>query len=187
MIEGVDTVVLYDELACEDVLPVAWEPLARPRDAFAQAATDESNLLLLQACVAVEERPVRDKTEESGPLFAELARMELKLNLVLQLLGDIVRRGHPAALARVRFNSLGASWWPPGAAPQRGSRGLLRIQLRSALPQTLDLAGEVSGVEGGEVKLRFDQVPEALAELIGRLIFLRHRRHLADVKKSRTL
>ena len=121
MTEGVDTVVLHDELACEDVLPVAWEPLPQPRDAFAQGATDDSNLLLLHACVAVEERPVRDKSEESGPLFAELARMELKLNLVLQLLGDIVRRGHPAALARVRFNSVGASWWPR-AAPPRAAR-----------------------------------------------------------------
>jgi hypothetical protein len=112
--------------------------------------------------------------------------MELKLNLVLQLLGDIVRRGHPAALARVRFNSVGASWWPHAAPPQRGSRGLLRIQLRGSLPQTLDLGGEVTAIEGGEVKLRFDQVPDSLAELIGRLIFLRHRRRLADVKKSRT-
>jgi len=186
MTEGVDTVVLYDELACEDVLPVTWEPLPQPRDAFAQSATDDSNLLLLQACVAVEERPARDKSEEAGPLFAELARMELKLNLVLQMLGDIVRRGHPAALARVRFNTLGASWWPPAAPPQRGSRGLLRIQLRASLPQTLDLSGEVTAVEAGEVKLRFEQVPDSIAELIGRLIFLRHRRRLADVKKYRT-
>lgn len=186
MTEGVDTVVLYDELACEDVLPVAWEPLPQPRDPFAQALADDSNLLLLHACVAVEERPVRDNKEETGPLFAELARIELKLNLVLQMLGDVVRRGHTAALARVRFNSLGASWWPKGAAPQRGSRGALRIQLRGALPQMLDLAGEVTAVEDGEVKVRFDQVSDAIAELLGRLIFLRHRRRLADVKKSRT-
>jgi len=184
--EGVDTVVLYDELACEDVLPVAWEPLPQPRDAFAQGATDDNNLLLLQALVAVEERPVRDKGEESGPWSAELARMELKLNLVLQLLGDIVRRGHPAALARVRFNSLGASWWPAGTPPQPGSRGMLRIRLRGSLPQTLDLVGEVTAVDRGEVKLRFDQVADALAELLGRLIFLRHRRQLADAKKSRS-
>jgi hypothetical protein len=181
--EGVDTVVLYDELACEDVLPVAWS--CRRSRATPIGATDDSNLLLLHACVAVEERPVRDKSEESGPLFAELARMELKLNLVLQLLGDIVRRGHPAALARVRFNSVGASWWPQGAPPQHGSRGLLRIQLRGSLPQTLDLSGEVTAVEGGEVKLRFDQVlTHRRAD--GRLIF-RHLRRLADVKKSALL
>jgi len=186
MSEGIDTVVLYDELACEDVLPVSWEPLPLPRGHFALSATDEGNLLLLQACVAVEERPVRDKGEESGPLFAELARMELKLNLVLQMLGDIVRRGHSAALARVRFNSIGASWWPVAAPPQRGSRGLLRIQLRGSLPQTLDLAGEVIAVEDGQVKLRFDEVSDSIAELLGRLIFLRHRRLLADVKKFRT-
>ena len=186
MSEGVDTVVLYDELACEDVLPVAWEPLARTRDPFVQAATDDSNLLLLQACVAVEERPARDKNEENQPLHAELARVELKLNLVLQMLGDIVRRGHTAALSRVRLNSLGASWWPAGPLPQRGSRGLLRVQLRGSLPQTLDLTGEVTGIEDGEVRLRFDQVPDPVAELLGRLIFLRHRRRLADVKKSRT-
>jgi hypothetical protein len=185
MTEGVDTVVLYDELACEEVLPVAWEPLSQPRDPFSQALSDDSNLLLLQACVAVEERPARENKEEAGPLFAELARVELKLNVVLQMLGDIVRRGHPAALARVRFNSVGASWWPQ-VPPQRDSRGLLRIQLRGSLPQTLDLAGEITAVEAGEVKVRFDQVSDALAEQLGRLIFLRHRRHLADVKKSRS-
>ena len=186
MTEGIDTVVLFDELACEDMLPVAWEPLPQPRDPFAQALADDSNLRLLQACVAVEERPVRDNKEETGPLFAELARIELKLNLVLQMLGEVVRRGHPAALSRVRFNSLGATWWPKGAAPQPGSRGALRIQLRGALPQLLDLGGEVTACEGGEIRIRFDQVSDAIAELLGRLIFLRHRRHLADVKKSRT-
>jgi hypothetical protein len=51
----------------------------------------------------------------------------------------------------------------------------------------LDLPGEVTSIADGEVKIRFDQVSEAIAELLGRLIFLRHRRRLADVKKSRTL
>jgi hypothetical protein len=184
--EGTDTVVLYDELAVEDVLPVLWEVLEQERDPFVQAATDDSNHLLLQACVAVEERPVREKTEEGGPLHAELARMELKLNLVLKLLGDLMQHGERAPLARVRFNSIGASWWPAGAKPPPGERGILRIHLRSALPQTLDLAAVVTSVERGEVKLLFDEIPEALAELIGRLIFLRHRRKLSEVKKSRS-
>ena len=34
MYEGIDTVVLYDELACHDVLPVEWKRLPRPLDRF---------------------------------------------------------------------------------------------------------------------------------------------------------
>ena len=87
MYEGVDTVVLYDELAYHDVLPVEWKPLPRPLDRFELIGLDESNTLLLQACIAVEEHPARDKDEDLGPLAGELARLDFKLNLVLQLLG----------------------------------------------------------------------------------------------------
>ena len=45
MYEGVDTVVLYDELAYHDVLPVEWKPLPRPLDRFELIGMDESNTL----------------------------------------------------------------------------------------------------------------------------------------------
>lgn len=185
MYEGVDTVVLYDELAYQDVLPVQWQARARPRDPFELAGQEEANLLLLQACVAMEEHPARDKNEDLGPLAGEIARIDFKLNLVLQLLARLVQREPMPPPCPIRFNALGASWTPSGSPPAVESYGVLRIQLRSSLPQTLDLPAEVAALEESTVKVRFPDLSESVAELIQRLAFLRHRRHIAGVRKAR--
>src|SRR5579863_4343817 len=185
MYEGVDTVVLYDELAYHDVLPVQWKALSRPLDRFELIGLDESNLLLLQACIAVEEHPARDKNEDLGPLAGELARLDFKLNLVLQLLSKLVSQERLGSPSAIQFNALGASWMALGATPSVGDRGVLRVQLRSSLPQPLELPAEVSAVNGATVHARFPELPEGNAALIQKLAFLRHRRHIADARKAR--
>ena len=50
MYEGVDTVVLYDQLAYHDVLPVQWLRLPSPPDRFELIGIEEANLVLLHAC-----------------------------------------------------------------------------------------------------------------------------------------
>jgi hypothetical protein len=185
MYEGVDTVVLYDELACHDVLPVQWKPLSRPLDRFELIGIGESNTLLLQACIAVEEHPARDKNEDLGPLAGELARLDFKLNLVLQLMAKLVSLERISAPTSIQFNALGASWTALGATPAVGESGLLRVQLRSSLPQPLELPAEVSAVAGPLVHAKFPELPEGNSELIQKLAFLRHRRHIADARKAR--
>ena len=56
--------MLYNELAYQDVLPVQWQPLSAPLDRFELIGLEEANLLLLQACAAVEDirRATRMKT-----------------------------------------------------------------------------------------------------------------------------
>lgn len=185
MYEGVDTVVLYDELACHDVLPVQWRPLTRALDRFELLGIDESNTLLLQACIAVEEHPARDKNEDLGPLAGELARLDFKLNLVLQLLAKVVPAERISPPTSIRFNALGASWTALGPTPAPGEEGLLRIQLRSSLPQPLELPAQISEVSGATVHVKFPELPETNVQLIQKLAFLRHRRHIADARKAR--
>jgi hypothetical protein len=187
MYEGIDTVVLHNELAFHDQLPVEW--LARPQgfDNFTLTGLEESNVALLQACVSGEEQPVRDKNEELLPLAHELARLDYKLNLVLQLLSSLVPRAAPADLSEVRFNTLGASWRATGEVPVAGAIGTLRIQLRSALPEVLSFACEITAVSGHDVSAGYLQLSQRSAELIQRLCFLRHRKEVAGARKSRTL
>jgi hypothetical protein len=185
MYEGVDTVVLYDELAYHDVLPVQWRPLSRPLDRFELTGLDESNLLLLQACIAVEEHPARDMNEDLGPLAGELARLDFKLNLVLQLMSKLVSQDRISTPTTIQFNALGASWTALGPLPAVGERGVLRVQLRSSLPQPLELPAEVSAVTGATVRVRFPELSEGNVKLIQKLAFLRHRRHIADARKAR--
>src|SRR5580698_3627101 len=117
MYEGVDTVVLYDELAYHDVLPVQWKALTRELDRIEMTGLEKSNMLLLQACIAVEEHPAREKNEDLGPLAGELARLDFKLNLVLQLLSKLVSRDRMPPATSILFNSLGASWSCIGQTP----------------------------------------------------------------------
>jgi hypothetical protein len=63
---------------------------------------------------------------------------------------------------------------------------LLRVQLRSSLPQPLELPAQVTSVQGSLAKVRFPGMSPGVAELIQRLAFVRHRRHIADVRKART-
>jgi hypothetical protein len=62
---------------------------------------------------------------------------------------------------------------------------LLRVRLRSSLPQPLELPADVVAVEGTTAKVRFPALSGAIGELIQKLAFLRHRRQIADVRKAR--
>jgi len=185
MYEDAETVVLDNELAYQDVLPVQWMAMWEPPDRFDLLGLEESNLLLLQACVAVEEHPAGDKNEDLGPLAGELARLDFKLNLVMQLLAKLVSKDRMPPATPILFNSLGASWTCIGQPPPLDGHGLLRVQLRSSLPQPLELPAQCIAVEGSLAKVKFHGLSVGVAELIQRLAFVRHRRHVADARKAR--
>ncbi len=98
MFEGVDTVILDDELAYEDVLPVAWRPLREPLDKVALASLTDRNVKTLQGCTAIEEQGPVDKQDDKSPNAADLQRLEgvmgqnapvvVKLRNQLKLLQD---------------------------------------------------------------------------------------------------
>src|SRR6202167_4214282 len=184
MHEGLDTAVLDNELAYQDVLPVQWMALWEPPDLFELLGLEEANLLLLQACLAIEEHPARDNNEDLGPLAGEIARLDFKLNLVMQLLAKLVSKDRMPPATGVLFNSLGASWTCIGQTPPLGGHGLLRVQLRSSLPQPLELPAQCIAVEGSLAKVKFPNLSAGVAELIQRLAFVRHRRHIAGVRKA---
>lgn len=187
MYDGTDTIILYDELAYEDVLPVSWVPAREPLDATAAGRYDEPNLRLLQACAALDEQPLvsREKLDDS-PLGAELARLDFKLTLLLDLVVHVasrdLRRPDPV---NIRFNAIGASIASSGIRPELGSSGVAHIFLRNSLPQPLSLPARVVAVDAQQVKLRFMPLSESVADLIEKLAFRRHRRHVAGVRKPR--
>jgi hypothetical protein len=188
MYEGVDTVILNDELAYEDVLPVAWRPLREPLDAIAATALTDRNVKMLQVCAAIEEHGPVDKQDEKSPHAADLQRMEVKVNLVIDLLGQILAASSPRpAPTSVRFNALAASWRAgQGVPPLANSQGILEIYLRECLAQPLSLVARVISVSPeGLVKATVAPPGEAVADLIEKLAFRRHRRQVAGVRQPR--
>ena len=184
MYEGIDTVVLFDELAYEDVMPAAWRPLPKPADATTLGSFAERNLRMLQAIVALEERGQIEKADEAHPHSADLLRLDTKINLLIDMVGQllIANQVRPQPVP-VRFNSLGASL--PGATPVPavGSPGVFECYLRDAIAEPLRIAGEISQVNpDGKVRIRFQSPGEQVGDLIKKIAFRRHRRQIADAK-----
>lgn len=186
MYEGVDTVILNNELAYEDVLPVAFKPLPKPLDAAAATALADRNVRLLQVCAAIEEQGAVERKDEASPHSADLLRMEVKLNLLLDLMGQLLAAQTPRPRSTlIRFNAHTAQWKSPEPV-RMGAHGLLDIWLRDSLPQSLTLIVTVTQLlNEGLVKATVTPPGEVAADLIEKLAFRRHRRHVAGVRHPR--
>ncbi len=188
MYDGADTVVLYEELAFQDILPLLWRAVAGPMDRELTGSFDERNLRLLQAWDAMEEHtPIEKQKADDAPYTAEILRLDLKINLLLDLVGQLLvaNRPRPPAVA-VRFNALGAMWRATGTLPEAGEQGVAEIYLHDSLAEPLRLAGRVTNVTpDGHIKVKFLPMGEAVSDLIEKLAFRRHRRQIAGARQPR--
>ena len=188
MYDGADTVVLYEELAFQDVLPLLWRPMATAIDRELTASFDERNLRLLQAWEAMDEHvPLEKQKVEDAPYATDIMRLDLKLNLLLDLVGQLLVANHPRPNpVPVRFNALGAMWRGSGTLPEAGEQGIVEIHLRDSLSEPLRMAGRVTSVtpEGG-IKVKFLPMGEAVSDLLEKLAFRRHRRQIAGTRQPR--
>jgi hypothetical protein len=187
MYEGIDTVVLYEELAYEDVLPVTWKHVNEPFDPSLIGSYQDRNLRVLQAIAALEEHGLVDKPDESSPHHADLMRLDLKLNLVLDMVGQLLVASHPRPRpAAIRFNALGAVWQGYSPFPEMGNQGVLEIYLRDCIAEPLRLVGRIASIApDGRIKARFIPPGEHIADLLEKLAFRKHRRQVAGAKNPR--
>ena len=140
MSDFTDTVVLYEELAVQDVLPVLWRPAAAPPDPQSLAGLSERNYQILRAWDDLEDRGP-ELSDENSPLGTELQRLDRKLTLLLDLVGQMlcVNQPRPPAVA-VCFNALGAEWRLSQPPPEVGAPGTVEIYLRECVAQPLRFA-----------------------------------------------
>jgi hypothetical protein len=187
MYEGLDTVVLYEELAYEDVLPVAWRPMPEPFDTSTVGSYQDRNLRVLQAMAALEEHGQTEKADETSPHHADLMRLDFKMNLLLDMMGQLLTASRPRPRpSAIRFNALGAVWqgYPPH--PEMGNQGVLEVYLRDCIADPLRLVGRIASVgPDGRVKARFIPPGESISDLLEKLAFRKHRRQVAVAKHPR--
>ncbi len=185
MFDGRDTIVMFDKLAYEDLLPVRWRPLPQAVSELQAQQFAERNLRVLQACDALEEQGRVDKSDEQSPHSADILRLDLKLNLLLDVMGQMLaatqQRGD---LMQIRFNAMGAHFAWPQPSPV-GTHGVLEITLREIVVQPLRLPSEVvSGGAVGQLRVKFVSLGETVADHVEKLVFRRHRRKIAGARQQ---
>lgn len=185
MYDGSDTVILFEELAYQDILPVAWRPLGDQIDPDLATSYTASNVRVLQACTALQEQGQMEKSEENNPHAADFLRIEMKINLLLDVVGRILSANQPRPPAvAIRFNALGATFQGSAPLPRPGAQGSVDIYLRECVVEPLRLIGRVANVSpAGEIKVRFLPPGEAASDLLEKLAFRRHRRQVAGQRQ----
>lgn len=188
MYEGLDTIVLYEELAYEDVIPLSWRPLPEPFDPAVVGSYADRNLRTLQVLSALDEHGQIDKPDDSQHA-ADIARLDLKINLLLDMMGQLLVASHPRPRATsIRFNALGAVWQGGAQPPVLGNQGVLEIYLRDCMAEPLRLVGRITSISpDGRVKARFIPPGEHIADLLEKLAFRKHRRQIAGAKHPKKI
>ena len=172
----------FDEgLVYEANLPLAWQPFVDGESPRAEHLNlgNEQTLRLL---AAVEEFYPEGADEHSHN--HEYARLELKLNLLLELVSELLtsQRALPPSRS-LRLNAHALEWEQSGAPPAPGARVLAELFLSLDVPRPVRLVVQVQQVraqgEAALVTALVEQLSEPVIDLLEKFIFRRHRRSIA--------
>lgn len=165
-------------LACDGDWLAEVEALGAAPDERALAGYAERNLSALTFMEVFETRRA-EPADEEDPLALEIARMDAKLNALIQIINRMLV---PDATTRdrvaLRFNAVGAVLG--AASVPRSDYVILRIRLDACPSLPLELPAQVAQRFADEnVFLPFLGVTEGLREGLERMVFRHHRRRVA--------
>ncbi len=177
---------LFDEtLSCELALPAEF----RIGSAVIRPGTAET---LLRSVALVEDARGDDGHDDRSDATLQVQRLEAKLDLVMVLLGRLVRQSsQDLPLRPLRWSRRGIRLEQgarSGAAA--GSMGVIRLQPCDWLPDHIDLpvvivAEAANGSGAHYLWLRFEGLSDALEMALERHLFRLHRRQIAEARRLR--
>lgn len=180
--EDLNTSDPFDEgLVYEANLPLAWRLFVdgeSPRDEHLNLGNEQTLRLL----AAVEEFYPEGADEHSHN--HEYARLELKLNLLLELVGELLTSQRALPPSRpLRLNAHALEWEQREAPPAPGARLLAELFLSLEVPRPVRLVVQVQQVRNqGDTRLvttLVEELSEPVVDLLEKFIFRRHRRSIA--------
>ena len=174
---------LFDEgLVYHADVPLTWRRLVADQSATPEAL-NLNNEQTLRLLAAVEEF-YPDGAEEHSQNH-EYARLELKLNLLLELVSELLAAQRSLPPSRpLRINAHGVEWnHIDGDVPQVGDHLLVEVFMSLEVPRPLRLIGKVQQVQAAAdeaiVTASIEQMSETVVDLLEKFIFRRHRRSIA--------
>jgi len=148
---------------------------------------------VLEAVASIEEHRPSQLAEEQPELHQELARLDSKLQLLLELVsqmrgGDTKPDTGPRKLLvlaadQIEFETL-------DDAVEAGQEGVLKVFLHPSIPEPLGVPGRVTDVGGqaGRQMALLEPVEQrwAYREALSRHVFRHHRRQVAAARRAGT-
>ena len=169
--------------------PLAWRELPALPDAIELQALERANLDHLYTLFALDIH-AGDCGDDPTALAnaSELKRLDFKVGLLLELVGQLYARQQDIPPERTLTLSVRGLSWQDDLAPPVG--GLLRVELFCNLnyPRPLICHAQAVATDrnagGWRIQTQFRQPSEALEEALERYIFLQHRRAVAHSRRG---
>lgn len=156
-------------------LPLAWQS-AQTFPPPLLADWMHGNLICLQALAAIESH---DKDLDSNATGEHAAgRLEAKVDLLLQLVGELMRKQQPALPSVEVTLSAHEVCWDSATPLAVGSEGALTLFLSSRLHWPLTLPVHITRAQSGKVHAKLIHLSEEVQEWLERTLFRYHRRAL---------
>lgn len=172
-------------LAYSDNISIAWRKVDHELDQKHLAMVNASNEEFLRAVSVIGDAGGQKEPQEtaaSGVVAQEVARLDLKVNLLLDLVGTLIY--HQLDIpdtSPVRLSAGGVAW--KGDVPEPGSMVYLELYIQRGLPKPLCCYGEVvstaEAYAAGTAKVRFTGLTGSAKSWLEKLIFRHHRREVA--------
>jgi len=175
-------------LCYEASLPFAWRALDAVPDAAHLAYWNEYNEVALRGMAGLDEFS-NQSPDEHGAQGHELSRLEFKVNLVLDLVGQLLAQ--QLILPETVWLKIGARGvtWSSLEAPALATPLLLQIYLTPNYPRPLELPATVVNHEvqavGARCTAAFVGCSEPVQDWLEKLIFRHHRRSIAHTRVPR--
>ncbi len=173
-------------LVFSDNISVKWQVAEKSPDAELLSLVNESNQAFLRAVAAVSVPP-GDLAEENAAVFQEISRLDLKINLLLELVSQLVYAQLDIPERTRATISSGGIQWQGEVLPEPGQTVFMQVYIQHGTPKPLCFYGEVvSTLEehaSGEARVRYVGLSEQTRSWLDKLIFRHHRRQVA-FKKS---
>lgn len=171
-------------LAYSDNISIAWRAVDHDMDQTHLANVNASNEEFLRAVSVLGDAGGHGEPQESssGAMSQEMQRLDLKVNLLLDLVGTLIYRQLDIPdTSPVRVSADGVTW--RGDVPEPGKTVYLELYIQRGLPKPLCCYGEViSSVQesaAGDARVRFIGLTGAAKSWLEKLIFRHHRRAVA--------
>ncbi len=177
----------FKGLYYESDMSLVWQVVSGLPTDNELVTVNEDNSRFLKALAALSESPP-ELAEELSQAAAELQRLDLKLNLLLEITGELLanQRTLPAPTT-VRLGHAGIAWLAEDRPPV-GAHICIEVYLRSELPSPLKFYGLALAVDSNKglanedqwTQVRFAGLNPALQDDLEKFIFRRHRRCIAQ-------
>lgn len=171
-------------LAYSDNISVDWQAVDNAPDSNHIAMVNESNELFLRTVAAIGEFPKEKSSDLSAEMHQEIARIDSKLNLLLDLVGQLIyQAGQVPETAPARITSTHIEWQGE-QLPQAGSHVFIKAYIQRGTPKPLCFYGTVESSGGNTARVVYSGLSETVQAWLEKLIFRHHRRTVAQQKSD---